>query len=244
MQFVSVIMPYYRKKKYVKDAIHSVINQSYKDIELIIVYDDKETQDFEFLKNITLKYNNVRIIRNSENVGAGQSRNNGIKNAKGNLIAFIDADDFWYREKIDKQVSFLIEKNLDFVFCDYLRKKQEKTRKIICKKNVLTYKDLLYSCDVGLLTVLIKKNIIQNNLFPQLKTKEDFVTWLKIAKQGIYPTKVNEILAVWNDVDGSLSSNVFQKILDGYRVYRQFQNLSFMKSLYYLFFLSINSLKK
>ena len=54
-----------------------------------------------------------------------------------------------------------------------------------------------------------------------------FVTWLKIAKQGIYPTKVNEILAVWNDVDGSLSSNVFQKILDGYRVYRHFLNFSF-----------------
>ena len=112
---------------------------------------------------------------------------------------------------IDKQVSFLIEKNLEFVFCDYLKKKQKKTKKIICKKNTLTYQDLLYSCDVGLLTVLIKKNIIQKNLFPQIKTKEDFVTWLKIAKQGIYPTKVNEILAVWNDVDGSLSSNVFSE---------------------------------
>ncbi len=244
MQFVSVIMPYYRKKKYVKEAIHSVISQSYKNIELIIVYDDRETQDFEFLKSITSKYNNVRIIRNNQNAGAGESRNNGIKNAKGNLIAFIDADDLWYTEKIDKQVSFLIEKNLDFVFCDYLRKKQEKTKKIICNKNFLTYKDLLHSCDIGLSTVLIKKNIIQKNLFPQLKTKEDFVTWLKIAKQGIYPTKVNEILAVWNDVDGSLSSNLFQKILDGYRVYRQFQNFNFVKSLYYLFFLSINSLKK
>ena len=244
MQFVSVIMPYYRKKKYVKEAIHSVISQSYKNIELIIVYDDRETQDFEFLKSITSKYNNVRIIRNNQNAGAGESRNNGIKNAKGNLIAFIDADDLWYTEKIDKQVSFLIEKNLDFVFCDYLKKKQEKTKKIICNKNFLTYKDLLHSCDIGLSTVLIKKNIIQKNLFPQLKTKEDFVTWLKIAKQGIYPTKVNEILAVWNDVDGSLSSNLFQKILDGYRVYRQFQNFNFVKSLYYLFFLSINSLKK
>ena len=110
MQLVSVIMPYYRKKEYVENAIISVENQSYKNIELIIIYDDDDINDFKFLKNITQKYNNIKILKNDHNIGAGLSRNKGIKNANGNLIAFIDADDFWYSEKIEKQISYLNEK--------------------------------------------------------------------------------------------------------------------------------------
>ena len=157
MQLVSVIMPYYRKKEYVENAIISVENQSYKNLELIIIYDDDNINDFKFLKNITQKYSNIKILKNDHNIGAGLSRNKGIKNANGNLIAFIDADDFWYSEKIEKQISYLNEKNLDFVFCDYLKKSGSKKKEIICSKEILKYENLLYSCDIGLSTVLIKK---------------------------------------------------------------------------------------
>tara|TARA_B100001250_G_scaffold410535_1_gene437167 strand:+ start:765 stop:1499 length:735 start_codon:yes stop_codon:yes gene_type:complete len=244
MQLVSVIMPYYRKKEYIENAIFSVVNQSYKNLELIIIYDDEDINDYKFIKNIIQKYSNIRIIKNDNNIGVGQSRNVGIKHAKGNLIAFIDADDVWYNEKIEKQVIHLNKKNLDFVFCDYLKKSGSKIKKIICEKEILRYEDLLYSCDIGLSTVLIKKNIILNNPFPSLKTKEDFVVWLSITKKGINPVKLNQILVEWNSVKGSLSSNIFQKIIDGYRVYRKFQNFNLLISIYYLIILSINSLKK
>ena len=244
MQLVSVIMPYYRKKEYVENAIISVENQSYKNLELIIIYDDDNINDFKFLEDITNKYSNIRIIKNENNIGAGLSRNKGIKHSNGNLIAFIDADDFWYSEKIEKQVAYLNEKNLDFIFCDYLKKKGPKKKEIICNKEILKYENLLYSCDIGLSTVLIKKNIILNNPFPSLKTKEDFVVWLEIAKKGINPVKLNKILVEWNSVEGSLSSNVFQKFIDGYRVYRKFQNFNILVSIYYLIILSFNSLKK
>ena len=244
MQLVSAIMPYYRKKKYVDNAIISVVNQSYKNLELIIIYDDEDISDFEFLKSVTQKYKNIRIIKNDCNIGAGQSRNKGIKNANGNLIAFIDADDVWYSKKVEKQITYLNEQNLDFVFCDYLKKNGNKKKKIICNKKILKYENLLYSCDIGLSTVLIKKNIILNNPFPSLKTKEDFVAWLNITKKGINPVKLNEILVEWNSVKGSLSSNIFQKVIDGYRVYRKFQNFNILISIYYLILLSFNSLKK
>tara|TARA_B100000579_G_scaffold363156_1_gene321597 strand:- start:160 stop:894 length:735 start_codon:yes stop_codon:yes gene_type:complete len=244
MQLVSVIMPYYRKRKYVKNSITSVINQSYKNLELIIIYDDQNPNDFEYLKSITKNYNNIKIIKNNSNIGAGLSRNNGIENSKGNLIAFLDADDSWYEKKIEKQLTFLNKNNLDFVFCDYIKKTGSKSKKIISNRKVLSYQDLLYSCDIGLSTVLIKKNIISKYPFPSLKTKEDFVVWLNIAKSGIVPTNLNEILVDWNNVNDSLSSNIFQKIKDGYRVYRNFQNFNFLKSIYFLIVLSINSLKK
>ena len=89
----------------------------------------------KFLKNITQKYSNIKIIKNDHNIGAGLSRNKGIKNANGNLIAFIDADDFWYSEKIEKQIAYLDEKNLDFVFCDYLKKSGSKKKKLFAKRN-------------------------------------------------------------------------------------------------------------
>jgi len=244
MQLVSVIMPYYRKKEYVENAIISVENQSYKNIELIIIYDDDDINDFKFLKNITQKYNNIKILKNDNNIGAGLSRNKGIKNANGDLIAFIDADDFWYNEKIEKQIAYLNEKNLDFVFCDYIKKNGYKKKEIICNKEIIKYENLLYSCDIGLSTVLIKKNIILNNPFPPLKTKEDFVAWLSIAKQGTNLVKLNQTLVEWNNVKGSLSSNIFQKMIDGYKVYRKFQNFSVFVSIYYLIILSFNSLKK
>ena len=108
----------------------------------------------------------------------------------------------------------------------------------------MKYENLLYSCDIGLSTVLIKKNIILNNPFPPLKTKEDFVAWLSIAKQGTNLVKLNQTLVEWNNVKGSLSSNIFQKVIDGYKVYRKFQNFSVFVSIYYLIILSFNSLKK
>ncbi len=244
MQLVSVIMPYYRKKRHVKNSIISVINQSYKNLELIIIYDDKDLNDFEYIQSITKKYSNIKIIKNNNNIGAGLSRNNGIENSKGDLIAFLDADDSWYEKKIEKQVTYLNKQNLDFVFCDYVKKTGSKSKKIITNRKALSYKDLLYSCDIGLSTVLIKKKIISKYPFPSLKTKEDFVVWLNIAKSGIVPTNLNEILVEWNNVSDSLSSNIFQKIKDGYRVYRNFQNFNFLVSIYFLIVLSINSLKK
>ena len=103
---VSVIMPYYKKIKYVEQSIDSVINQSYQNLELIIVYDDESKEDLKFLKQIE-KNNKIKIIENPKNLGAGQSRNVGIKYANGEIISFIDSDDSWFKEKLSKQINFM-----------------------------------------------------------------------------------------------------------------------------------------
>ena len=98
MHFVSVIMPYFKKKEYVERSILSVINQTYKNLELILIYDDESMDDFEYISNICGKFKNIKIIKNIKNLGAGESRNIGIKFATGDLVAFIDADDYWYEK--------------------------------------------------------------------------------------------------------------------------------------------------
>ena len=241
---VSVIMPYYKKIKYVEQSIDSVINQSYQNLELIIVYDDESKEDLKLLKQIEKKNNKIKIIENPKNLGAGQSRNVGIKYANGEVISFIDSDDYWFKEKLSKQINFMEKNNLEFVFCDYIKKKNNKENNIICANNVLNYNDLLKSCDIGLSTVLINKKKIPENFFPNLKTKEDYVAWLKLTKENTKAYKLDDILVTWNKTKNSLSSNIFQKIKDGYKVYRVYEKFNVFISIFYLIRLALNSLKK
>ena len=245
MPLVSVIMPYYKKINFVINAINSVLNQSYQNFELILVYDDTNLSDLEIIKNEFKNNPKLKIIKNNKNFGAGISRNIGISQAIGEIIAFIDSDDYWFKEKLERQLNFMNHNNLDFTFCNYKKKiSTKKSITIISSKNKFDYNDLIKSCDIGLSTVLIRKKIIEEELFPNLKTKEDYVAWLKILKKGVCAHNLNETLVIWNSVKDSLSSNFFQKILDGFRVYYNYEKFSFFKSLFCLLILSLNSIKK
>ena len=95
---VSIIIPYYKKKEYIFKTINSILNQSYSHFEIIIIYDDENLSDLNYLDKLFKSEKKIRIIKNSRNIGAGFSRNKGIENAKGDFIAFIDADDIWKKK--------------------------------------------------------------------------------------------------------------------------------------------------
>ena len=98
MDLVSIIIPYYKKKKYINNTITSIINQTYKNFEIIIIYDDEDTSDLKFISEMQKKDTRIIIIKNLKNEGAGNSRNKGIEKAKGKYIAFIDSDDTWQKK--------------------------------------------------------------------------------------------------------------------------------------------------
>ena len=109
----TVIIPYYKKKDTIKRAIKSVILQTYKNLELILIYDDQDNFDLKFLKNLKKLDKRIKIIVNKKNLGAGESRNVGIKNSKGKFICFLDADDTWKKNKLLFQINLMIkEKSL------------------------------------------------------------------------------------------------------------------------------------
>ena len=187
MPFVSIILPYYRKINYVKKTINSILCQSFKDFEIILIYDDEDLHDLFLIERDFKKNPQIKIIKNSKNLGAGISRNIGIKHAKGKIVAFVDSDDFWLPEKLERQTKFMQENNYDFTFCNYDKVvSSEKTINVKSPKSVLNYKDLLGSNEIGLSTVQLNKKIIMEELFPPLKTKEDYVAWLKITKNNIF----------------------------------------------------------
>ena len=244
MQLVSIILPYYKKIDYIRKTLDSIDRQTYKNYELIIIYDDKDLTDFYILTKITKKNPKVKIIKNIKNIGAGYSRNIGIKNSRGEFIAFIDADDLWHKQKIGKQIAFMNNNDIDFSFSNYKKKFPNKIVEVKYKKKSIEYKDLLKSCVIGLSTVMIKKNIINYNLFPNLKTQEDFVAWLKITRKNYKAYNLNSTLVTWNFDKNSLSSNFLQKTFDAFKVYNKYQKFSFIRSFYSVIILSINSLKR
>ena len=247
MDLVSVIIPYHKKRNTVRETLISVINQSYKNLEVLVIYDDTNLNDFEFLKKIAKLDSRIKIIKNETKLGAGFSRNIGIEKSNGKYIAFLDADDTWSLDKLQSQILFMKQNSYKVSHTSYYI--VDKNKKIIGQRRArdfLSIADILKSCDIGLSTVILEKNIVIDNKikFPKLTTKEDFVFWLMVLKKDFKFYAQDKFLTNWSDLENSLSSSTIQKLKDGFRVYNQYMNFNFLKSLYYLICLSINYLKK
>ena len=252
MSLVTIIIPYKNNLKYLFLALESVFFQSYKKFKIIIIYDDENKSDllqikkFVFRNKIIRKYL-IKILINKKNIGAGESRNIGIKLSKTKYIAFLDSDDVWHKDKLKFQVNYMINHKTLISHTSY-NIIDESGKKISLRKskNKLYLKDILNSCDIGLSTVMIDlKFLKKNNLkFAKIKTKEDYVLWLKILKKISYIRGINKNLTNYRKRKDSLSSNIFTSIINGFKVYKNYMKMGYIESIYRLIILSINFLKK
>ena len=241
MDLISVIIPYYKKKEYIISSINSVLNQTYKNLEIIIIYDDLNKEDLNLLKKIKKKDKRIKIYINKKNLGAGRSRNKGVKLSKGIFVAFLDSDDLWKKNKLKKQIFFMKKNGINASHTSYTI--INSNNKIIGSRNAkdMSYKQLLKSCDIGLSTVVLKKEIITSKIkFANIKTKEDYVLWLKITFNNNKIFALKDNLTKWRKLEDSLSSSRLQKIYDGYLVYRKYMNFNLLKSFGFLMLLSFN----
>lgn len=246
MSLVSIIIPYYKNKKFLSKTLLSVFSQTYKKFEIIIIYDDKSDDDLKFIQKIIKNFSNfkIKLIVNKDNFGAGVSRNIGIKNSQGTYIAFLDSDDIWKRHKLEKQIKFMKKNNLDFSHTAF-NVINSQNKFLFCRKSksFVNYEDLLTSCDIGLSTVILKKKIIKKDVkFSNSKTKEDFFLWLKLLKKGYKLIYFPHVLSSWRKTPSSLSSSIIQKLKDGFILYNFYLKYNIVKSLYLLMILSINYL--
>ena len=246
MDLVSIIIPYYKKREYIADTLKSVLKQTYKYFEIIIIYDDEEKEDLKFIKKLASIDKRIILMINKKSIGAGLSRNKAIKKSKGSYISFIDADDLWKINKLELQIKFMKKNNFLISHTNYkIINKQNKILYSRVARNFNNINELLKSCDIGLSSVLVKKEILIGNcLFARLKTKEDFVLWLNILKKNIKIVSFKKNLMYWRKLDNSLSSSILQKLFDGFSVYNKYMKFNWIKSLYFLFHLSLNYLRK
>ena len=245
MPFVSIIMPYYKKELYIEDTIQSILNQSHTNFEIFLINDDAENKNF--IKSISNLDKRIKLIHNDKNLGAGPSRNKGIKLSNGEYIAFCDCDDLWKKNKLEFQLNFMKQHNLNFSFTSYdIINENNDFIKIRKAPNYVDFLKLKSSCDIGLSTVIIKNSIFNNNKyqFANLKTKEDYVLWMSLALDGVEMKGLSQSLTSWRNNRNSLSSSIIQKLMDGYRVYRVYLGYGVFKSLFCLIVLSINYILK
>ena len=242
---ISIIIPFYQKKNYLEQTIKSIAKQSQKNFEIILVYDDPDKSDLPHVLRVLKDIKRKTIIINKKNIGAGPSRNVAKLKARGEFIAFIDADDVWKKHKLKNQLLFMLSNKIKFSFTSYsIINKKNIIIKLIKAKRTIGYNDLIKSCDIGLSTVMVKKDLLKKNKFPRIKTKEDYILWLKLSKQNIKMMGINQSLVSWRKLDNSLSSSIFQRIKDAFYVYNNFLKFSFIKSIYYISIMSLNFFKK
>lgn len=245
MEKVSIIIPYFNKKDYIHLTLKSIFKQTYKNFEILIIYDDSSKKDLNLIKELKKKDKRIRLIINKKNMGPGHSRNKGLDKAKGTYIAFIDSDDIWKKGKLKNQISFMKKNDINFSYTSYnqIDSSGYKIKTVLAPK-FQTYDDLLKDCKIGTSTVIIKKKILKKNFrFSILKTKEDLLLWLQLSKKHDL-IGYNKVLSEWRKLDNSLSSSTIQKICDGFRLYYKYEGFNFLKSIYYLTLLSLNFIKK
>jgi len=243
---ISIIIPYHKKKKYFSHTIESIRKQSLKNFEVILIFDDTDLNELNFVKKKLSKIKEKKILLNKKQIGPGFSRNKGMLVSRGKYIAFCDADDIWNKNKLKYQLKFMQNNNLVFSHTSYnIIDHENKKIGMFEAINKITYKDLIKSCDIGLSTVMIKKDLIsKKKSFCNLTTKEDYFLWLNIIKEIKVIYGIKKLLVSWRYTKGSLSDSLYQKLSDAFRLYYFYEKSNFILSLFFVIRLSFYALIK
>lgn len=232
---VSIIMPNYNSSKFIKNTIESIISQTYTNWELIIA-DDCSTDDSISIIN-NFNDSRIKLIINEKNSGAAVTRNNAIENAKGKWIAFLDSDDLWREDKLEKHLEFMVNNDSVFSCTAYkvINSNGELIKNYNPKKDVYTYKDILKHCSIGCSTVIYNSEKLGKVYMPTNAPKrEDFACWLSILKNNINVSCYHEFLTTYLVHSNSVSSKKSKMIKFQWNVLRKVENIPFIKSVYYM----------
>ena len=244
---VSVIIPVYNAGKFIEETILTAERQTYSKIEIVIVDDCSTDNSIEIIKGLAKTYNNIFLYENETNSGAGVSRNKAILKSTGQYVAFLDSDDLWVADKIEKQVNDL--KNHDGAFSygainmiseDGSIKKGK--RKI---KSKVTYKYLLKNTVIATSTVLVDRNKIGAFEMSKRRGGQDYATWLSLLKKCGVAYGINEVLCSYRTGrKDSLAGNKWKSIKQVWQIQTQDERINKFSSFINLMFFIFNALKK
>nr|WP_294925877.1 glycosyltransferase family 2 protein [uncultured Flavobacterium sp.] len=231
---VSIIMPCYNSAMYIADAIKSVQNQTYNDWELLIVNDFSIDSSLNIINKFQKHDTRIKCINNAENVGVACSRNIAIQFSKGDYIAFLDSDDIWLPEKLEKQLCFMVKNNYSFTYLGYekINKNGEIIGKVIAPDKI-SYYDLLKTCYPGCLTVMINVKVIKGIPIPLNTKREDYAFWLKIIKETHFAYGLNKVLAQYRIHPHQNSRIKLHMAKETWNLYRNLEKLHLFKAIYY-----------
>lgn len=226
-ELVSVIMPSYNTARFIKETIESVLEQTYSNWELIIV-DDCSTDNTDKVVSEYLKDERIRYIKNEKNSGAAISRNRALREAKGKWIAFLDSDDLWEADKLEKQIGFMKSNGCHFSYTNYVEIDEESTPngKSVTGPKRITKHGMYNYCWMGCLTVMYDAEAVGLIQIKDIRKNNDYAMWLKVCKKAECYL-LDETLAKYRKRSGSISNHGYTKLIKWhYRLYREAEEKS------------------
>ena len=229
---VSIVMPYYNAAKYIKETIESIIAQTYKEWELIIVDDcSLAPETAQVLKDVKVMDERIRVLRTYQNGGAGAARNIAIEEAKGRYLAFCDSDDWWYPTKLEEQIRFMEENNYPFT-CTWYEDANENLEPYYTVKQAerQTYKSMISGCNIGTPGVMIDTQVLGKKRMKNLRRAEDWGLWMMYLRDTEYLITYPKVLWKYRHVPGSETSNKWKQMRAVVAMYQQVLGMSSISS--------------
>ena len=234
-QLVSIITPTYNSEKYIAKTIESIIDQTYKNWELIIT-DDCSVDNTNLIIQSYIKIDpRIKLFQLKGNSGAGKARNNSIREANGRFIAFCDSDDLWLPSKLESQLRFLNENNLGFTYSSYFTQDEDyKTIGCVIAPNEISYKAILRNNYIGCLTAIYDTIHLGKVYMPNIRKRQDWVLWIKIIERLGRVKGISEPLAIYTVRKNSISSKKLELLKHNWFVYRMELGFNRLKSSFHI----------
>ncbi|NUV69872.1 glycosyltransferase family 2 protein [Streptomyces sp. CAI-121] len=236
MPLVSVVMPVYNSVATLGAAVRSVLTQTHGDVELLITDDQSTDGSMDLLREIAAQDERVMPESAPDRGGAGRARNLAIERARGDYVAFLDSDDMWLPEKMEKQLAFAAEGDAPLTFTSYFKMDAnydgESTDwvpngRVIRAREHVDYRAMLRRDYIGALTAMYDRNVLGTRLMPEMRKRQDYALWLSIMRDGADARGLVEPLAVYRTGQaGSLSSNKMSLVKYNWSLYREHEELS------------------
>lgn len=224
-ELVSIVMPSYNTGRFIKETVESVLAQTYTDWELIIV-DDCSTDNTDEIVNEFLSDERIRYIKNEKNSGAAVSRNRALREATGRWIAFLDSDDLWEPEKLEKQIAFMKNNEYHFSYTNYIEidEGSKPLGRRVTGPRRITKHGMYNYCWMGCLTVMYDAEAVGLIQIADIKKNNDYAMWLKVCKRAKCYL-LDETLARYRKRSGSISNHGYIKLIKWhYKLYREAEN--------------------
>lgn len=242
---VSVVMAAYNAEKTIRQAVLSVLGQSYQNLELLVVDDGSSDNTKEFVKEFAIKDSRIKLIHSPSNHGVSYARKCALKRAEGNWVAILDSDDAWMPDKLEKQICFQKEKGAELLFTGSAFMDRD-GREIGWELHVpeeISYRQLLKQNLVSNSSVLVKKSLYEKFYVENDSLHEDFAVWLAIMKTGINAYGIDEPLLIYRLTESSKSGNKLHAAKMNWNTYR-YIGLNTLQSCYYMAWYTMNGLLK
>jgi teichuronic acid biosynthesis glycosyltransferase TuaG len=243
---VDIVLPNYNSAPYVSETINSVINQTFKNWKLIVVDGNSNIETRKVLEKYS-NHSNINIIWLKKNKKAGFCRNLAMRNSKSDYIAFIDSDDIWEKEKLSKQLDFMIKNKYHFTYTNYIPFKNENGQnnlKEIKPEKFFNFDKFTKNTSIATSTMIIKRSLIGNTKFTNTKICEDYFFKCQILKKANFAYCLSENLMKYRIRKNSLQSNKIRNLYWIWHINKNYNKMGFIKNLLSIFCISINSIKK